>query len=177
MPSREIVCAAILSGLIFVPFATTKEPKAELTLKDADGRRVRLSDYRGKLVVLNFWATWCGPCASEMPTLVEAEKTYSGRVVFIAASLDDGKSRSNVPEFLNKYHVTFPVWFGATGDDLAKLDMGPAVPATAFIDEDGHIISRIWGQFREPELKERLEWMTGPRTGPAPQAVVKHLEK
>jgi thiol-disulfide isomerase/thioredoxin len=161
-----------LSTLGFAP------PKADLTLKDSEGHRVRLSDYRGKVVVLNFWATWCGPCNAEMPALVEAEKNYGTRgVVFIGASLDDAKSKSKIPEFLGKYHVTFPIWLGATADDLAKLAMGPAVPATAFFDQEGHIVSRIWGQFREEEVKERLEWLTGPRTGPAPPALVKHLDQ
>jgi thiol-disulfide isomerase/thioredoxin len=171
---------AILAALVLLPaLVFTKEPaKAELTLKDADGHRVRLSDYRGKVVVLNFWATWCGPCNAEMPALVEAEKTYGSRgVVFIGVSLDDAKSRSEVPAFLTKYHVTFPIWLGASGDDLDKLAMGPAVPATAFLDPEGRIVSRIWGQFREEELKERLEWLTGARHGPGPPPVVKHLDK
>ena len=132
--------------LINVPTGIPKEaPRAELSLKDADGRRVRLSEHRGKVVVLNFWATWCGPCNAEMPALVEAEKSYSSRgVVFIGASLDDSKSKAQIPGFLSKYHVTFPVWLGATSDDMAKLGMGPAVPATAFLDREGHIVARIW---------------------------------
>src|SRR5947207_139308 len=113
----------LLSILILALAALSKEPpKAELTLKDATGRKVSLRDLRGKIVVLNFWATWCGPCNEEMPMIVEIEKEYRGRgVLFIAASLDDSKTRSRIPEFVSKYQVGFPVWYGATGDDLAKL--------------------------------------------------------
>jgi len=171
-----LVIAAALS--IFPPTGLPKElPKADLTLKDMNGQRVRLRDYRGKIVVLNFWATWCGPCKAELPLLVEAEKDYSSRgVVFLAASLDDEKTRRQVPAFISAHQLSFPVWLGATGDDLAKLGMGEAVPATAFLDQEGHIVARVLGQLRKEEVKERLEWLTGDRTAPAPPAVVKHLE-
>jgi len=151
--------------------------KAELTLKDAAGHKVRLRDYRGKVVVLNFWATWCKPCNAEMPLLVQAEKQYAPRgVVFIAASLDDRKTKDNVPGFLARYHVEFPVWYGASADDLDKLSMGPAVPATAFLDPEGRIVARIEGQMRPGEIQQRLDWLTGASHGPAPQALVRHLD-
>ena len=153
-------------------------PKANLTLKDSAGRKVRLSDLRGKPVVLNFWATWCGPCKAEMPMLVDLEKQYAARgVVFIGASLDDAKTRDRIPAFLSEHKIGFPVWYGATGDDLDQLKLGDAVPATAFVDAEGRIVARILGQARLEEVKERLEWLTGARTEPAPLALVKHLEK
>jgi thiol-disulfide isomerase/thioredoxin len=153
-------------------------PKLDLTLKDAAGQKVRLRDLRGKVVVLNFWATWCGPCNAEMPMLVEMEKQYAGRgVVFIGASLDDTKSRGKIPAFLTEHKIGFPVWYGATADDMDQLKMGQVVPATAFLDAEGHIVARIMGQARPEEVTERLDWLTGGKTGPAPPAVVKHLEK
>jgi thiol-disulfide isomerase/thioredoxin len=163
----------ILAGLNGAP---RKSAKAELNLTDLDGRRVQLKDYRGRMVVLNLWATWCGPCKDELPLLVAAEKEYKARgVVFIGASLDESKTRRRVPDFAMQYQIGFPVWLGATADDLVRLDLGEAVPATAFIDQDGSIIARVSGKIREAELKERIEWLLGDRTGPAPQAMVKHL--
>ena len=154
------------------------DPKAELILKDSKGQRVKLSDYRGKVVVLNFWATWCVPCNQEMPMLVQAEKQYGARgVVFIGASLDDSKTKAKIPDFVQKYQVDFPIWYGASGDDLDKLKMGVAVPATAFLDQEGHIAARILGQMRPGEVEERLDWLTGDKSKPAPPALVKHLEK
>jgi hypothetical protein len=67
-------------------------------------------------------------------------------------------------------------WIGATADDLDKLEMGPAVPATAFLDQEGHIVARILGQMRDGELRERLDWMMGTRFT-QPEALVNHLEK
>jgi thiol-disulfide isomerase/thioredoxin len=168
----------VFASLLALPAGASKEvPKAELSLKSLDGQRVRLSQYRGKIVLLNFWATWCGPCNAEMPMLAEAEKDYSSRgVTFIAASLDDAKGRKQIPAFVSKHHVSFPVWLGATGDDLDRLGMGLAVPATAFLDQEGHIVFRVQGQIRDEELKERLEWLLGSRTGQAPPAVVRQLD-
>jgi thiol-disulfide isomerase/thioredoxin len=170
----SLIVAALMLPLNGAP----KElPKAELNLKDMHGQKVRLRDYRGKVVVLNFWATWCGPCKAELPMLVEAAKDYGSRgVVFVAASLDDEKTKQLVPAFVSAHQIGFPVWLGATGDDLAKLGLGEAVPATAFLDQEGHIQARILGQLRQEDLKERLDWLTGDKTGPPPQAVVKHLE-
>src|ERR1035437_3943796 len=132
----------------------------------------------GKVVLLNFWATWCGPCNAEMPLLVDLEKQYADRgVAFIGASLDDEKSTPKIPAFVSRYKIDFPIWYGATLDDLDRLKMGNAVPATAFLDAEGHLVARILGQARPEEVRERLDWLTGDRSGPAPLALVKHLEK
>ena len=166
--------------LLALPALTVAKdaPKAELNLKDSSGARVSLRDYRGKIVVLNFWATWCGPCNQEMPMIVELQREYASRgVVFIAASLDDAKTRNQIPAFVSKYQITFPVWYGATSDDLDRLGMGELVPDTAFLDQEGRIVSRVLGQMRKEELKERLEWLTGDRFARAPKALVKHLGK
>jgi len=101
--------------------------------------------------------------------LAEIEKEYAGRsVVFIGASLDDAKTRGKIAGFLSLHKVGFPVWYGATADDLEALKMGGAVPATAFLDADGRIVARIPGQARPEEVRERLEWLIGERSGPMP---------
>jgi hypothetical protein len=112
-----------------------------------------------------------------MPMLVDIEKQYATRGVrFIAASLDDAKTKARIPEFVAEYQIAFPVWYGASGDDLDQLKLGGVVPATAFLDADGHIVARILGQARLEEVKERLDWLTGDKSAPPPQAVVKHLQ-
>jgi hypothetical protein len=106
--------------------------------------------------------------------LVKAEKAYGSKgVAFIAASVDDRKSRKEVPEFVSKYDVSLSVWLDATADDMTRLGMGGAVPATAFLDPEGHIAFRIEGQLREGELRERLDWLLGSRVGPAPGRIRK----
>jgi thiol-disulfide isomerase/thioredoxin len=155
--------------------AADKKP-ADLTLRDVSGKKVQLKDYRGRIVVLNFWATWCVPCREEMPMLVEAQKTWAAKgITFVAISLDDVKTRKDVATFIERYHVDFPVWIGAAADDLDKLRMGEGVPDTAFVDENGAIVSRVLGEIHRTEIDERLAWLTGDRKSAPPSALVRHM--
>jgi thiol-disulfide isomerase/thioredoxin len=166
----------VLTAGIALNSAPKKAGPAELNLVDMDGKKVHLKDYRGKVVVLNFWATWCGPCKEEMPMYVSVAKEWAAKgIVFIAASLDDKGSQKNIPAFLKQYEIDFSVWKGATGDDLAHLEMGEAVPDTAFIDEEGTILFRVQGEIKKAELLERLDWLAGDRKGPAPKALLHNL--
>jgi thiol-disulfide isomerase/thioredoxin len=150
--------------------------KADLNAKSLDGRKVHLKDLRGKLVVLNFWATWCGPCREELPMLVKIAKSNANQdLVFIAVSVDDSKTQDKVPESARQFGITFPVWVGANGDDLYKLSKGEAVPATIFIDRDGTIEARVSGEIRENEVKERMDWLTGDRQGARPLEFISHV--
>ncbi len=167
-----LICLTFLS-LVTVEAAS----KAELNAKDLDGKAVRLKDLRGKLVVLNFWATWCGPCRSELPMVLKAAQSLAGNadVVFIAVSVDDSKTRDKVAGAAHSFGITFPVWAGATGDDLYRLSKAEAVPATVFIDRDGSIEARVSGEIRESELTERIAWLTGDRKGVKPQPFISHV--
>jgi thiol-disulfide isomerase/thioredoxin len=163
----------LFAGLTLL--AAPRKP-AELNLTGLDGKKVHLKDYRGKIVVLNFWATWCGPCKEEMPMFVAIEKEWAAKgIVFIGASLDERAWEKKIPEFLKTFDVDFPVWKGATRDDLQRLGMGEAVPATAFLDEEGNIFARVQGEIKKAELLERLTWATGDRKGPAPKALLRNL--
>ena len=167
------ILAAFFAG-VWLLFAAGQAPRSQLSLRSIDGQHVRLSDYRGKVVVLNFWATWCAPCAAEIPMLVQAGKYYNPKgVVFIAASVDDRKSKKSVLNFVNRYNVGFPVWMDATTRDLLRLGMGAAVPATAFLDQEGRIVARVEGQMREEDLRERLDWLLGDRIRPAPPTALR----
>jgi thiol-disulfide isomerase/thioredoxin len=161
-----------------IALAGSKPKPIDLTLSDLDGARVHLRDLRGRIVVFNLWATWCGPCKAELPLLVAAQRQYKDRgVAFVAASLDDAKSRPRIPEFLKQFDIQFPVWTGASADDLTRLGLGEAAPATAFIDEEGYVAARVSGQIREFEIKERIDWLLTGKSGAGPKTFVQHLSE
>jgi thiol-disulfide isomerase/thioredoxin len=141
-----------------------------------NGQRQNLGKYRGKIVVLNFWATWCKPCQEEMPMLVQEESSYRNRgVVVIGVSLDKPGDESKVRAFVAKYQVGFPIWLDGSADDLDRWKLGPGVPATAFIDPNGKIAGRVMGEMRKPSLEHRLEWLLGNRLGRAPEPIENNL--
>lgn len=179
---QKICCtiAIVLLCLIVVrPAAAAEAEKpASLTLKDMQGTKAKLSDLHGKIVVLNFWATWCGPCDAEMPMLVKTANSYAGEnVVFVGVSEDSVETMRNVAAYVRKLQIAYPIWVGATDDDMKHLHMGIAVPCTAFLDEDGIIRARILGQMRPGEVEERVDWLLRNRQGAAPSDLVTHLDK
>ncbi|MUK87233.1 thiol-disulfide oxidoreductase ResA [Ornithinibacillus sp. L9] len=104
---------------------------------------IRLSDYEGKGVMLNFWGTWCPPCEAEMPYMQELYPKYKEKgIEIIAVDLND--TRLNVKQFIDKYELTFPVPFDNKGvvSDLYKI--GP-MPTTYFISPDGEIVEKVEG--------------------------------
>ncbi|MEO8596546.1 MAG: TlpA disulfide reductase family protein [Candidatus Solibacter sp.] len=148
----------------------------DLPFKDLKGQKVRLRDYRGKVVVLNFWATWCLPCRAEMPMLAEVEREYAKRgVVFLAASIDERQDRPQIPDFVTRFNIAFPVVVGASVLDLEDLKLGQAIPATAFLDKQGRVVARVLGQMSREQLAERLDWLTGEAKGPAPNPLLRNL--
>ena len=113
--------AALLFTSLLVASVAGAASKADLNAKSLDGQKVRLKDLRGKLVVLNFWATWCGPCREELPMLIKTAKASTNAdLVFIAVSVDDSKTQVKVPDSARQFGISFPVWVGANGDDVYK---------------------------------------------------------
>ncbi len=172
---RPLLVAALLFATAPAAVAGSSLPK--LKLKDLDGQKENLQAYQeqAKIIVLNFWATWCGPCNEEMPMLVKEQAKYKGRgVQVIGVSIDKSSDEGKVRDFIARYHIDFPIWVGGTGDDVSRWKLGPAVPATAFI-QNGEIVGRVWGEMRQPSFEHRIEWLLGNHEGAPPQAVENNL--
>ena len=125
---------------------------ADFTLADASGRTVTLSDFRGKVVLLNFWATWCVPCGAEIPLLVGFEQQYHERgFEVLGVSLDEDGWKSVKP-FIEAKHVNYPVMIG--DGDIARAYGGlQAVPMTLIIDKSGRIAATHLGICKKDEYE------------------------
>jgi cytochrome c biogenesis protein CcmG, thiol:disulfide interchange protein DsbE len=129
----------------------------EFTLNDPYGKSFSLSDYSGKVVLLNFWATWCPPCTAEMPALNRLYLETKDRGFEILAVSTD-RSVRDVHKFLEKNRVDFPILFDG---NLAtsKLYKVFSMPTTFLIDRDGVIVEKFYGEYNwtEPETRGRIE--------------------
>ena len=134
--------------------------EAELVLKDLFGNEQRLSSYRGRIVVLNFWATYCIPCRKEMPDLAAIQNQYAALgVQVIGAAADDAEDLPKVRQFIKDTKLNFPVWIGATASDMERFGLGSALPGTLVIGRDGKIVASIRGVIRPADLKKHLDHM------------------
>jgi thiol-disulfide isomerase/thioredoxin len=132
--------------------------EAELVLQDLFGAEQRLSALRGRVVILNFWATWCGPCVKEMPDLVSIQNQYAALgVQVVGASADTLAEQKAVREFIARAKINFPIWLGATTVEMARFGLGPALPGTAVIGRDGKIIAVYQGVIKEADLRKLLD--------------------
>jgi len=134
----------------------------DLSLKDLAGIDQRLNSYRGRIVVLNFWATWCVPCREEMPDLAAIQNSYAAfGVQLIGASADQLADRAKVVQFVRESKVNFPVWLGATTEQMRQFGVGPGLPATVIIGRDGQILWAKPTVIQAAELKKELDRLLG----------------
>lgn len=132
----------------------------DLVLKDPFGSEQRLSTLKGRIVVLNFWATYCIPCRKEMPDLAAIQNEYAALgVQVIGASTDEPESRADVLKFVKETKVNFPIWLGATTTDMIKFGLGAALPGTVIIGRDGRIVKVISGVVNQADLKKQIDSM------------------
>jgi peroxiredoxin len=124
---------------------------ADFTLIDLDGQAVTLSSLRGRPVMLNFWASWCAPCRSEMPDI---QAVYVERLAdspsLVILSINLGESAATAGQFMENGHYTFPALLDSQKSVALEYDV-TAIPATFFIDENGIIIERRLGAFTGKE--------------------------
>jgi thiol-disulfide isomerase/thioredoxin len=111
------------------------------TLKDVNGIDVKLESFRGKVILVNFWATWCGPCKVEIPDLVALQKEYVDDVVVLGIEIDG--SAELVKPFATEFKMNYPVLLAAGRQDVQDA-FGPlyGIPVTVFVDRDGRIAKR-----------------------------------
>ena len=138
----------------FAEGKTTSAPSFTLQRLEGDGS-VRLESLRGKVVVINFWASWCEPCKKEMPRLEQAWQRYRGRgVTFIGVNTTD--FTGDAQRFVDRYRLTFPVVRDGNGRVLAKYG-GLPIPWTYFVNREGLIVGYIRGEVTAEALEDGLQ--------------------
>ncbi len=119
-----------------------------------------LQHYREKILILNFWATWCKPCLEEMPLLVSIQERYAEKgVQVVAVSADQKDTQNRIRPFLDRFKVNFPIWLRGTTEHMEELGLGRALPATAIIDRTGRVVGRIMGKAEETDLTRYIDWL------------------
>ena len=130
----------------------------ELKLKDLSGVEQSLSSLKGRIVILNFWATYCVPCRKEMPDLAAIQNEYAALgVQVIGASADEVSDRVKVLQFVRETKINFPIWMGATATDMMRFGLGGALPGTVLVDKNGQVSKVISGIVNQADLKTQLD--------------------
>jgi peroxiredoxin len=127
----------------------------EFSLKDADGRDVALADYKGKVVLLNFWATWCGPCKIEIPWFVDFEQKYKDRGFAVLGVAMDEEGWDVVKPYIQKNKVSYRILMGT--DSTAQMYGGvESLPTTFIIDASGKIAATHVGLVSKSEYENQI---------------------
>jgi thiol-disulfide isomerase/thioredoxin len=125
----------------------SRKPQApDFVLSDMNGKKVSLSSLKGKIVLLNFWATWCPPCREEMPTLETLFQTFKDRSDFVLLAVDSEEHKETVSEFLKNNPYRFPVLLDTTGEADLQYSI-EAIPTTYLIDAQGEVVAGTKGAF------------------------------
>jgi thiol-disulfide isomerase/thioredoxin len=178
-----MLAAAILTLLLTLGTTSAEPPAGEpipdccaakLTWTDLSGREQKLDAYRGRYVVLNFWATWCQPCREEMPALVKVQNRYGIHgVQVVGASADAVEKRDEVLALAREFELNFPVLLGANIEQMNVLGLGDGIPATVIVDPDGRIVERFDGLLDSSRIEKVLDDLVG-AAEPVRVAAVEH---
>lgn len=128
---------------------------------DIDGNKLKISDFIGKPVILNFWASWCPPCKGEMPDFNEAYKEYGDSVHFIMVNLTDGETETVdiASKFIADQGYSFPIYFDSDIDCVKTYGI-TSIPVTYFIDAKGYLVAYAKGAINADTLKQGIDMLT-----------------
>jgi peroxiredoxin len=127
----------------------------DFDLKTLDGKEVKLSDYRGKAVLVNFWATWCDPCKIEMPWIIDLQNKYRGQGFEVIGIAMDDSGPDAIRRFAQAMGVNYTILQGknAVGDAYGAT----GYPMSVYIDREGHVVDRVMGLVGKSEIEDHIE--------------------
>ena len=146
------------------------KPAPDFALEDLSGKKVSLESYKGKAVLINFWATWCGPCKVETPWLVDLRNQYAGKgFEILGVSTDDldrdnkkqfAEEKRDIQKFGDQYHMPYPILLG--GDSLDKAYGGlDALPTSYFVDRSGKVVAATLGLTSKDDIEANIHKALG----------------
>ena len=158
-----LVTVMLVFGYKMAGKAPTKKASAagqlapDFTLQSIEGKALRLSDLRGKAVVVNFWATWCQPCKIEMPWFVELQKQYGPEgLQIVGISADEDTSADELTKFTKELGVNYPILIGKEEVEQAYGGI-QFLPVTVFVDRDGKIVDKVFGLKGRGEIEDNIK--------------------
>jgi thiol-disulfide isomerase/thioredoxin len=136
--------------------AAGKPAPLHFTLKDMDGADVKLASFKGKIILLNFWATWCGPCKAEIPSLVELQEQYEEDLVVLGFSVDDPVEKMR--PYAAQYKINYPLLVGNGREDVQEA-FGPlfGIPVSVIIGRDGKIAKKHSGIATKAQIEREIK--------------------
>ena len=167
---RSILVALLAATLLGASPARAAESASDFTLRDVNGAEQTLSSLKGSVVILSFWATWCGPCKEEMPHLQAMYKDLQAQgLVVLSISTDDARSASRVKPFVMKMGYTFPVLLDRESTVIGAYNPSKTLPYTVVVDRDGNVARKTSGYNPgdEKELRAFVAGLLGGASAPA----------
>ena len=132
------------------------QPASQVSFQTVDGGTASLEDYRGRVVVLNFWGTWCVPCRRELPELVELDRAFDGRRVEIVGIAVDSGDAEDVRAFADRYEIEYPLWLTDMATALSEFG-AVGYPFTLLIDRHGNLAKSFYGPQTVESLTRDIE--------------------
>jgi peroxiredoxin len=153
--SSMITAANSQSGAGLEPAPVAGHPAPNFELSTPDGELVRLSDYKGQPVIVNFWATWCGPCRAEFPEFQQAAVDNADRLVIIGVNSTATDQVDNIPPFIDEFGITFPIVLDQSGDVVDQYRV-LGLPTTVFIDSNGVVNEVFTGPLNKAYIESKI---------------------
>jgi len=139
-----IIFLAVSFSISSSPDSANGEKAPDFKLSTLDGEIIKLSDYLGKIVIVDFWATWCGPCRMAVPELVELQNEYRDNLVIIGISLDQSYTQHNLKPFIENYGINYPIVLG-TLEVVEAYGNIRGIPTSFIVDQKGEIVNKFTG--------------------------------